>query len=153
MTAISIEQVKALREKTGISVAQCQKALTEAGGDEAKALEILRTKSADAAAKKADRTLAAGSVATYLHSNGSIGAMVLLASETDFVSNNEEFKTLARDIAMQVSATNPETKDALMAEQFIKNPDFTIGQLVEGAIQKFGEKIEIAQFVRYSATQ
>ncbi len=106
--AITTEQIKDLRDKTGISVMQCKKALEEAGGDVEKALILLKKKGAEIAAKKGDRTLGAGTVATYIHGNGSIGAMVELASETDFVSNNDEFKTLARDIAMQVSATKPE---------------------------------------------
>ncbi len=105
---ISMDQVKTLRDKTGISIMQCKKALEEAGGDEEKALMVLRKKGADVAAKKADRDLGAGTVAAYIHANGAIGAMVLLASETDFVSNNTEFKTLAYDIAMHVSAARPE---------------------------------------------
>ncbi len=105
---ISMDQVKTLRDKTGISIMQCKKALEEAGGDEEKALLVLRKKGADVASKKADRTLGAGTVAAYIHANGAIGAMVLLASETDFVSNNAEFKTLAYEIAMHVSASNPE---------------------------------------------
>lgn len=109
---ISMDQVKALRDKTGISIMQCKKALEEAGGDEAKALLVLRKKGADVAAKKADRELTAGSVACYVHANGAIGAMVLLASETDFVSNNADFKALAYDIAMHISAANPEFIDS-----------------------------------------
>ena len=186
-----MDQIKALRDKTGISVMQCRKALEEAGGDEEKALVLLQKKGAEIAAKKSDREFGAGVVASYIHANGSIGAMVQLVSETDFVSNNDEFKTLARDIAMQVSATNPEFtkkeevdeaaqakakevfqaevegkpenlkgqilagkldayfKDKILLEQpFIKNPDVTIKQLIENAIQKFGERIEVARFVR-----
>jgi len=115
-SAISMDQVKALRDRTGISIMQCKKALEDAGGDEEKALMFLRKKGADIAAKKSDRELGAGSVAAYVHANGAIGAMVLLSSETDFVSNNAEFKTLAYDIAMHVSATNP---------QFITAEDIT----------------------------
>jgi elongation factor Ts len=106
--AITTEQIKELRDKTGISVMQCKKALEEAGGDMEKALILLQKKGAEIAAKKGDRTLGAGTIAVYIHGNGAIGAMVELACETDFVSNNEEFKSLARDIAMQVSATKPE---------------------------------------------
>lgn len=105
---ISMEQIKALRDKTGISVMQCKKALEDAGGDEEKALILLRKKGAEIAAKKSDREFGAGVVQAYIHSNGTIGAMVELVSETDFVSNNAEFKTLAYDIAMHISAANPE---------------------------------------------
>jgi elongation factor Ts len=190
-TEISMELIKALRDKTGISVMQCKKALEEAQGDEEKALILLRKKGAEIAAKKSDREFGAGAVQAYIHANGTIGAMVELVSETDFVSNNAEFRALAYDIAMHVSATNPEFikkdeigdsarakaqevfaaevegkpenlkaqilagkldayfKDKILLEQpFIKNPDLTIQQLLDNAIQKFGERIEVAAFKR-----
>jgi len=115
-TTITTEQVKELRDMTGISVMQCKKALEEAGGDKEKAMVILRKKSGELAAKKGDRTFGAGVVQAYIHANGSVGAMVELNCETDFVSNNEEFKNLARDIAMHVTATNP---------KFLKKEDIT----------------------------
>ncbi len=115
-TIITAEQVKALRDETGISVMQCKKALEEAGGDREKALVILRKKSGDISAKKGDRTFTAGTIQAYVHANGSVAAMVELNCETDFVSNNEEFKTMARDIAMHVAASNP---------KFIKKEDVT----------------------------
>jgi elongation factor Ts len=104
---ITTEQVKALRDQTGISVMQCKKALEEAGGDSEKALVILRKKSGELAAKKGDRTFGAGTVQAYIHATGTVGAIVELNCETDFVANNDEFKALARDIAMHVTATNP----------------------------------------------
>jgi elongation factor Ts len=103
---ISTEIVKQLRDRTGISVMQCRKALEEAGGDIDKAEVILRKRSAGAAEKKADRELGAGAIGSYMH-GADIGAMVLLSCETDFVARNEEFPVLAREIAMQVAATNP----------------------------------------------
>lgn len=106
-TAITTEQVKELRDRTGVSVMQCKKALEEAGGDMEKALVLLRKVSGGMAAKKADRTFGAGTVQSYIHANGSVGAMVELDCETDFVANNDEFKAIARDIAMHVAATNP----------------------------------------------
>ena len=105
---ITTDDIKALRDKTGISVMQCKKALEEAGGDMEKALVLLRKKGADIAAKKADREIKSGIISSYIHGTGTVGAMVLLACETDFVANNEEFKILAKDIAMQITATNPE---------------------------------------------
>lgn len=104
---ITTEQVKALRDQTGISVMQCKKALEESGGDTEKALVILRKKSGELSAKKSDRTFKSGTVQAYIHANGSVGAIVELDCETDFVAGNEEFKTMARDIAMHVTATNP----------------------------------------------
>jgi len=192
---ITTEQIKELRDQTGVSVMQCKKALEEAEGDKEKAIILLRKKSSDIASKKADRTLGAGTIATYIHAGGTVGAMVELACETDFVSNNEEFKKLAYDIAMHIAAANPEflrvediTEDdksrvrevfakeveesdkpadmkekilqgkldayfgekMLLGQTFIKNPDVTIGVLVEQAIQKFGEKTEITRFVRFA---
>lgn len=192
---ITTDQVKELRNSTGISVMQCKKALEEAGGDMEKALLLLKKKGADIASKKSSRELGAGTVAAYVHGNGSIGAMVALQSETDFVSKNKEFEALAYDIAMHVSATNPEflstddisegekekAKEAFQSEvegkpadlkdkilqgkldayfkerilldqSFIKNEEQTIRQLIEAATQKFGEKIEIGRFVRFTAT-
>jgi len=103
---ITTEIIKQLREMTGVSVMQCKKALEEAGGDLAKAEVILKKRSSEAAEKKAERTLKAGTIGSYVH-EGSIGAMVLLSSETDFVAKNPEFGALAREIAMQVAATDP----------------------------------------------
>jgi elongation factor Ts len=190
---ITSVQLKELRDKTGISVMQCKKALEEAGGDMDKAVIILKKKRSEAAEKKADRELGAGAVGVYLHNTKEVGAMVLLACETDFVSKNEEFIVLANDIAMHVTATNPTYvskdqlpddaitkakevfapelegkpeemkekimegklnsyfKDQILMEQdFVKNPDQTIGEMVSGAVQKFGENISIAQISRVS---
>jgi elongation factor Ts len=104
--AITTDSIKELRDKTGVSVMQCRKALEEAGGDMEKAIVILKKHSAASAEKKADRSLAAGAIGSYTH-EGAIGAMVLLSCETDFVAKNPEFAALAREIAMQIAATNP----------------------------------------------
>lgn len=191
--AITTDQVKALREKTGVSVMQCKKALEEAGGDTEKALLLLKKRGAAIAEKKADRSLGAGVVAAYVHANGQMGALVVLSCETDFVARNEEFQTLAHDIAIHVVASNPEyvsssdiapdakeraraayaeevagkpahltekilqgKLDAFFAERvlltqpFVKNPDQTVNQLIESAVQKFGERITVSRFVRFT---
>ena len=190
---ITTEQIKALRDETGVSVMQCKKALEEAGGDVEKARIILRKKSGEIAAKKSERELGSGAVAAYVHATGTVGAMVLLSSETDFVSKNEEFRKLAYDIAMHVAAANPkfltfehispeerakarevfleEVKDkpadlqdkilegklasyfreqALLEQPFIKDPERTVRDLLSQAVQKFGERIEISRFARFS---
>lgn len=190
---ITTETLKLLRDKTGVSVMQCKKALEEANGDIDQAEVILRKRSGAAADKKADRELGAGAVATYVH-GGEIGAMVLLSSETDFVARNEEFATLARELAMHVAATNPtymteeeiapEARDAafavfkeevkdkpaemqekilegkmasyfkdqvLMNQAYIKDDSKTIRDLITEASQKFGERVEISRFARFSA--
>ena len=190
---ITSAQLKELREKTGISVMQCKKALMEAEGDMDKAVIILKKKRSEAAEKKSDRELGAGAVGSYVHNTNEVAALVLLACETDFVSKNEEFIALAKDIAMHVAATDPKyvSKDQLPAEaiekakevfaaevadkpaemqekimegklasyfkdqilmeqDFIKNPDMTIGEMVTGAVQKFGEICSIENFSRVS---
>ena len=104
---VSSDQLKELREKTGISVMQCKKALEEAAGDMDKALVILKKKGAEVAEKKSDREFGAGVIGVYTHNTNEVAAMVQLACETDFVAKNEKFIALARDIAMQVAAMNP----------------------------------------------
>ncbi len=162
---ITTELVKQLRDKTGISVMQCKKALEEVGGDIEKAVALLAEKSAEIAGKKEGRILNAGIVSSYIHATGTVGTMVELLCETDFVAQNEEFKKLARDIAMHVAAANPQhlrteetgaeqnPESVLLTQPFIKNPEVTITNLLQSATQKFGEKIEIARFVRYSVSE
>jgi len=103
---LTTDTIKALREITGVSVMQCKKALEEANGDLAQAEVILKKRSAEAAQMKAERTLKAGAIGSYVH-EGTIGALVLLSSESDFVAKNPEFVALAREIAMQIAATDP----------------------------------------------
>ena len=103
----SIDDIKTLRKKTGISLTACKKALDEASGDMEKAKEILREQSGVALSKKADRNLGAGVVQAYIHSTKDIGCMVELLCETDFVAKNEEFVSLAYDIAFHIAATQP----------------------------------------------
>lgn len=156
---ISTEQVKALRERTGLSVMECKRALEEANGDEEKAVVILRKKSAASAEKKADRTLGAGRVSAYIHTNKEIGAMVMLSSETDFVAKTDEFLKLAYDIAMHAAATNPEfinreevTEEAtrVAKEVFEKEaadkPEAMRAKIVEGKIDAYlAEKVLMEQ--------
>ncbi|PIT91359.1 elongation factor Ts [Candidatus Kaiserbacteria bacterium CG10_big_fil_rev_8_21_14_0_10_49_17] len=105
-----LDQVKELRDQTGVSIMQCKKALEEAGGDTEKALVLLRKSSSAIAAKKADRELGAGVVESYIHANKQVGTIVVLSCETDFVAKNEEFVALARDIAMHITASAPQFK-------------------------------------------
>jgi len=148
--AISAEIVKELRDKTGVSVMECKKALEEAGGDMTKALEILGARAAAAVGKKADRTLGAGSIAAYVHSTKQVGSMIMLACETDFVAKGEEFSQLAYDIAMHAAAMKPESVEVLMAQPYIKDPSKTIADLLAGATQKFGERIEVGKMAFFS---
>jgi len=147
---ITSEQVKELREKTGVSVMECKKALTEAQGDMAKALEVLGLRAAAAVGKKAGRTLGAGTVASYTHNTGQVGSLVLLSSETDFVSKNEEFVALARDIAMHAAAMRPASVEELLLQPFIKDQSKTVAGLISAATQKFGERIEVSNLAVFS---
>lgn len=129
---------------------QCKKALEETGGDLTRAIDVLKKSSGASALKKADRDLKAGAVGSYTH-DGNIGAMVLLSCETDFVAKNPEFAMLARELAMQVSAMDPENTATLLEQPYIKEGGKTIKNLLDEAVQKFGERVEVSQFSRLSA--
>ena len=154
-----MDTLKELREETGLSFAQIKKALDEAQGDKAKARGILVAYSASSAEKKADREIVAGVVSSYVHSTGTIGVLVELGCETDFVANNEEFKTLAHDLALHVCAMSPTSinnedglgeETALLKQPFVKNGEMTVEQVIQAAIQKFGENTKVTRFTRYS---
>ncbi len=147
---ITADMIKVLREETGISVMQCKKALEEAGGDMEKARTELRAMSAAQAEKKSDRTIGAGIIASYIHSNKKMGVLVELSCETDFVAQNDEFVSAANQIAMHIGAMEPENVEALLEQPFIMNPEMNIKQVVDGLVQKTGERVEIGKFVRYS---
>lgn len=145
---ITTDMIKQLRDETGVSIGKCKDALTEAKGDLAAARELLKSYGAKAVAKSADRELGAGLVVSYVHGNGSVGTLLELACETDFVAKNEDFVILANDIAMHITAMGSEA-DNLKNEPFVKNPEVTIGDLIQVAIQKLGERIEVQRFTRY----
>lgn len=190
---ITTDEIKELRDLTGVSVMQCKKALVEAEGDMEKAKIILRKQSSAIASKKSDRALGAGVASAYTHAGGSVVGAVVLACETDFVSKNEEFAKLAYGIAMHVAAMNPQfrsrkdvqeadiktarevfEKEAtnvpeasrrkavegkvesylkeriLLEQQYVRDPSITVSELINSAIQKFGEKIELVRFERLS---
>ena len=147
---ITTQQIKDLREETGLSVMECQKALEEALGDKAKAISILKEKGAAIAAKKGTRTLGAGVVVSYIHAGETVGVMLELLSETDFVAKNLEFKAVAKDIAMHIAAMNPIDTIELLEQPFIKDPSKKISDLINETVQKFGERTEIGHFVRFS---
>lgn len=146
---ITTDSIKELREMTGVSVMQCKKALQEAGGDLAQAAVILKKRSAESAQKSAERTLAAGAIGSYTH-DGNIGAMVLLSSETDFVAKNPEFGALAREVAMQVAATNPrytsmdeipedakQAATAVFQKEVADKPAEMRGKILEGKLSSY----------------
>ncbi len=106
--AVTTEMVKTLRARTGAGVMDCRRALEETGGDLERAAELLRAKGLAAAAKRAGRTASEGIVEAYVHAGSRLGALVELNCETDFVARTEEFRTLARELAMQVAAASPQ---------------------------------------------
>jgi len=145
----TIDQIKKLRMETGAGVVDTKKALEESDGDSEKAKKLLQERGVAKAAKKTDREAADGLVATYVHTNGKIASMVELFCETDFVARTEDFKKLAKELAMQVAATNPEDADELLNQEYIRDPKKKIQDLVNEAIAKVGENIRIGKFARF----
>ena len=150
--AISAGDVKRLRELTGAGMMDCKRALEEAGGDMERAQDILRTRGLAAAGKRAGKLAREGVVEAYIHMNGKLGVLVEVNCETDFVANTEEFRMLARDVAMQVAAAEPwwisrdqVPEDVLEQERKIfearareeGKPDQVIPRIVEGRLEAF----------------
>jgi len=149
VTTISSEMVKTLREKTGVGMLECKKALTESNGDFDKALNLLRQKGIASAVKKAGRIASEGIIGSYIHM-GKIGAMVEINCETDFVARTEDFKELVKDIAMQIAAANPlylsredvphdviEQEKEIYSAQITDKPQHVVEHILEGKFDKF----------------
>ena len=139
-----LEQIKTLREKTGAGVVDVKKALEESGDDEQTALDILRKRGKDRAVKKADRVAGEGVIATYIHSNNKIGAMVRVLCETDFVARTPQFQSLARDVAMHIAAADPRVMrpEDISDDVIAKERDIWIEQCkAEGKPEKIIETI------------
>lgn len=145
---IDLNLLKKLREETAAGISDIKEALTESKGNEKLAKEILHKKGLDKASKKADRVTSSGVVESYIHSNKTSGAMIVLLCETDFVARNEEFIKLAHEIAMQVTAMNPKDVKILLEMPWIKDEKITIGDLIKSQIAKFGENIKIKEIHR-----
>ncbi|HTS03296.1 MAG TPA: translation elongation factor Ts [Thermoanaerobaculia bacterium] len=154
MAEVSAQLVKELREKTGAGMMDCKKVLAEAGGDFAKAEELLRKKGLAAAAKKSSRAATEGAVASYIHMGGKIGVLVEVNCETDFVARTDGFQTLVKDVAMQIAAAAPqwvrreevpaeivakelEIAKAQMRDQ--KKPEAILEKIAQGKLEKFYE--------------
>ena len=147
---IKASMVKELRDKTGAGMMDAKKALVEAQGDMEKAAELLRQKGIASADKKMGRIAAEGVVASYIDEEGSVGAMVEMNCETDFVAKNENFKELASMMAKAVSVLNPSTVEEML-EMDCPVCNKKIDDVVKEQIAKIGEKITIRRFVRYSS--
>ncbi|MEK7622195.1 MAG: elongation factor Ts [Patescibacteria group bacterium] len=148
---ITAKQIKVLRDRIGISIAECKRALEASAGNEEQAIAWLKQEGSKIADKKSVRTLGAGAVSAYIHSTHTLGALVELRSETDFVAKNEEFRLLADDLAMHIAALEPQNVAELLEQPFVKNPNQTVADVVKAAIQKFGERIEIGAWHRLDA--
>jgi len=142
--SISMEVIKALREETGAGIMDVKKALVEAENDIEKAKEIIRQRGMARAEKKADRETGEGFIGSYIHTTGKVAALVSLLCETDFVARNDEFRTLAREIAMQVASMRPETIEELLEQEHIRDGR-VINEMVKELSGKVGEKITIGE--------
>lgn len=158
MPEITAAAVKQLREKTGAGMMECKNALVEAGGNEEKAVDILRERGLASAKKREGRIAAEGIVGSYIHLGGKVGVLVELNCETDFVARGDEFQQLVKDIAMHIAASEPRyvTREEIPAAELEKErdiarkkaksdpknankPDQVIDKIVEGQINKFYE--------------
>ncbi len=155
MAEVSASMVKELREKTGAGMMDCKKALAEAGGDAAKAEEVLRKKGLSAAAKKTGRAATEGAVASYIHMGGKIGVLVEVNCETDFVARTEGFQALVKDLAMHIAAAAPDfvRREEVPAEVTAreleigraqareqKKPEAIIEKIATGKLDKYFEE-------------
>ena len=142
------ELIKEIRDTTGLSFNEIKKALDEAGGDKARALEVLKAHGVKVAEKKALRTTGQGIVEAYIHSNKKVGVLVEVLCETDFVARNPLFGELAHEIAMHIAAMDPQDGRELLGQPYIRDQDVTVQELVAQYIAKSGENIKIGKFCR-----
>lgn len=149
MANIDLKLIKKLRDETSASIADCRRALDEANGDYKKALDWLKKRAAEIAAKKADRATSEGIIEAYIHGGGKVGVLVEILCETDFVAKTDEFKHLAKEVAMQVAAMNPENVESLLKQEYIRDGSQTIENLIKTAIGKTGENISVKRFTRF----
>ena len=153
---MDLNQIKELREKTGASIGDCKSCLDQANGDFEEAIALLRKKGAQIADKKSCRETVEGLIGSYLHCNGKVAALVVVKCETDFVALNQEFRDLAKDLAMHITAMNPTYRSPLdvpaeviakereiETEKLLKEgkPKKMIEKILEGKLQKFYERV------------
>ena len=143
------DDVQRLRSETGAGVMDCKRALDETGGDFERAKALIKERGLAKAQKKQDREAKEGVIESYIHSGNRIGALVELSSETDFVARNQEFKDLAREIAMQVAAMDPRSIEELYAQAYIRDASKTVGELVTTLAASTGENVRVRRFKRF----
>jgi len=145
---ITVDQIKRLREETGVSISECKKALQEAKGDVKKAKEILKKLGRGFAKIKKKMEVKAGIIESYIHSGKKIGAMVELHCESDFVAHSEDFQKLAHELCLQIAAIDPENIP-LLKQLWIRDETKRIRDLIDEYISKFGENIILKRFARF----
>jgi elongation factor Ts len=158
--AISAQQVKELRDRTGAGMMDCKKALQETGGDMEKAVDLLRSTGAAKAAKREGKSALEGAIGTYVHHSGKVGVLVELNCETDFVANTDDFQQLARDLAMHIAAAKPisvsaadipadeiEREKAVYAAQVAEEgkPEQIRDRIVEGKLAKWFKEVALME--------
>ncbi|MDO8583405.1 MAG: translation elongation factor Ts [bacterium] len=146
---VDINLLKKLRNETQAGIADCRKALEASSNDYKKAIEWIREKGLEKAAKKSDRETSQGLIESYIHNGGRVGSIIEILCETDFVARTDEFKSLSHEVAMQVAAMNPKDVPALLKQEYIKDPSRTIEALIKETIAKLGENIVIKQLQRF----
>lgn len=144
---VSVDQIKKLREQTGAGIADCREALAETSSDMEAAQDILKKRGLDKASAKSGREVTCGVVETYSHV-GRVGVVVEVLCETDFVAKTPDFKFLAHEIALQISAMNPENLTELLSQEYIRDTSVSVEDLVKSVVAKLGENIQIGKFTR-----
>ena len=144
-----MQDVKKLREETGARILDCKKALEEAQGDMEQAKQVVAEKDLARAEKKQGRETKEGYVASYVHNTGKVAALVEVQCETDFVAKNDNFRTMVRNLAMQVAAMNPDSVEELLEQDYIKDPAQDVETYFKSVSGKIGENMVVARFVRF----
>lgn len=146
--AITMDEIKKLREETGAGVMDVKRALEESKGDVKKAKDWLKKKGLDRAEKKADRETGVGRVISYVHHNGSVGSLVKIMCETDFVAKTDDIEKLGKEVAMQVASMNPANVEELLKQDYLRDSSKTIDELVKEVSGKTGENVQIGEIAR-----
>src|SRR3989344_3709243 len=145
---ITTDDVKKLRDQTGAGMLDAKKALQEAGNFE-EAVKLLQKRGHAAMAKKSERAAGEGLIVSYVHTGSKVGVLLELNCETDFVARNEEFKKLAQEVAMQIAAVYPVDVSELLEQDYIRDPQKKVKDLVAETVGKLGENIQLRRFTRY----
>lgn len=147
---IDIITIKKLRDETQAPILEIKKALEKANGDFQKARLELKKWSNEKAAKKKGEATFQGIVEAYVHAGGTVGSLIVLTCQTDFVARTADFKNLAHELAMQVASMNPKDEKDLLSQTYIRDSKKTIKALVDETIAKLGENIIVKKITRFS---